>query len=110
MEPENYSKYISTAAYVPFVGWVVAMVMRKAGRDDSEFTTFHMRQGLGLLMLELLCYGIVHKLINNIPLDSFVLIVIVYMAWTGIRCTGKGIKRYQPFFGRWFDRTFTFIK
>lgn len=110
MEPENYSKYISTAAYVLPIGWIVAMVMRKAGRDDSEFTTFHMRQGLGLSIIELLCWVLIHKLIDNIPLDSFVLIVLVYMAWVGIRGTGKGIMRYQPFLGRWFDEKFTFIK
>ncbi len=104
----DFSKDISAAAYILPVGWVVAFVFRKVGDDRTEFTTFHLRQGLGLSIVDLLLFAI-GKAVDNAVLTSFLVVVVAWLAYIGIRGVRREVKRYQPFLGRKYDEWFGFI-
>lgn len=107
MIPE-YSKDISAVAYILPVGWIVALVFRKLGDDQTEFTVFHLRQGLGLSLIDLVLFGL-GKAVDNAVLTSLLVVIVAWLSYVGIRGVRKGVKRYQPFFGRKFDEWFEFI-
>lgn len=106
---QEYSKNLSSAAYILPVGWIVAYLMRKVAGDDTEFTTFHLRQGLGLSIFEVLCYLLLVKLVDSVVLNSLITIIVFFLIVTGLRGVQKGLMRYQPLLGRHFDRWFAFI-
>lgn len=108
MTPE-YSKDISSVAYILPVGWIVAFAIRKTGADDSEFTAFHLRQSLGLCILELVCYVLLWKGVDSVVLNSFLTVVFFFLSFVGVRGARKGMMRYQPIYGRLCERWFTFI-
>lgn len=109
MTPAEYSKDISTAAYILPVGWVVAFALRKIGADSSEFTAFHLRQAFGLSLIEIVCYFGLGKGLDSVVVNSIMIIVVFLLVLTGIRGVRKGLMRYQPFLGRCYDRWFTFV-
>lgn len=108
MTPE-YSKDISTAAYLLPVGWVVAYILRRLGADNSEFTAFHLRQAFGLSVVEIICYVGLGKGVDSVILNSALTIVFFVLVVIGIKGARKGLMRYQPFLGRCYDRWFTFV-
>lgn len=107
MTPE-YSKDISTTAYILPVGWIVAFALRKLGADDTSFTAFHLRQAFGLSVLELVCYFLIWG-IDNVAINSLLTVFFFFLAFMGIRGVRKGLMRYQPLLGRHYDKWFTFI-
>ncbi len=103
------SKTLSYAAYIPLAGWIVAIVARHVTEDFSPFTTFHLRQGFGLLLLEVVCYVLFAKIIGLFWLWNLVLIPLFLAILTGIRGVYASKMRYQPLLGRFYENIFTFI-
>lgn len=105
----DYSKDISTVAYILPVGWVVAFALRKLGADDTKFTVFHLRQSFGLSIVELVCYFAIGKGVDNVAVNSLLTVVFAFLIYIGIRGVRNGFMRYQPFLGRRFEAWFAFI-
>lgn len=103
------SRNLAYAAYIPIAGWLVALLVRRVTNDISPFTTFHLRQGLGLLLLEILCYLIFLKLIALTWLWYIVQIFLFLFILVGLRSVYRSRQTYQPLLGRLYDRLFTFI-
>lgn len=103
------SKTLSYAAYIPLAGWIVAIIARHVTDDFSSFTTFHLRQGFGLLLLEIFCYVLFAKIIDIFWLWNLVLIPLFLAILTGFRGVYAAKMRYQPLIGRFYDKAFTFI-
>ncbi len=110
MKTPEYSKDISTAAYVLPIGWAVAYAMRRVGVDGSEFTAFHLRQAFGLSLFEILCYIILVKGVDSVAVNSALTLIVFSLSFIGVRGVRKGLMRYQPLLGRRFDVWFSFIK
>ena len=107
---DNQNKIIAVAAYVTPLGWIVAMAVRYICADRTEFTTFHLRQALGLSILETLSYVLFVKIFDQLWLVHQILCVVFFwMAVIGIRCVFKNLRRYQPFLGHIYDKYFGFI-
>lgn len=104
------SKNVAFAAYITPVGWLVGIGARVVCSDSSEFATFHLRQGLGLAILESLTYVLVYKFLNIWLAWQVATIVFFVMMVIGVRGVNRGVMRYQPVLGRRFDTWFSFLR
>ena len=88
-------KTTGIVAYLTWIGLLVALVMTK---EKSEYTSFHMRQSLGLCLLFVL--GI-------IPFLGYLIIILVFILWI-IAFIGalNGEKKLVPIVGEYFQDWF----
>ncbi len=100
---------IAVAAYVTPIGWMLAMIVRDIKNDRSDFTTFHLRQSLGLSLLEIFSYVLFYYLVDAWLLAQFAIIILFLFAVVGINSARVGRRRYQPFLGKLYHNLFTFI-
>ncbi len=108
--PTQSSQNIALASYILPVGWVVAFISRLLTSDNSPFVIFHLRQGLGLALLELLVYIIIYKILDLwlvMQLSSVLFIVLIIY---GLRSAQNGTMSPQPLIGKAFHNLFSFIK
>ncbi len=103
------SRTLACAAYITPVGWMVALAVRHVTDDFTPFTTFHLRQALGLSIIEILCWAILYHALDAWVAWNLTNIPLLIMIILGLRGANSGLMRYQPFVGRFFDKTFTFI-
>ncbi len=103
------SKNVAFAAYITPVGWLVGIAARLVCSDRSEFATFHLRQGLGLALVETLTYVLVFRFLNFWLAWQIATIIFFLMMVIGVRSVNKGVMRYQPILGRLFDSWFSFL-
>ena len=100
---------IAVASYVTPAGWVVAMILRELSGDYSRYTAFHLRQGLGLSLLEVLVYLLVNKVIDEWIVTQLFAAFLFVSALQGLGGALKGLMRPQILFGRLYDKMFSFI-
>lgn len=104
-------KTLAIVAYMTLIGWVVALVMNnnKAG-EEKQFTAFHLRQMLALLIIAF-CIQVINLPLAFIPflgwLVSVALMVAVFVLWVlGIVSAVNGEKKELPFIGPVIRSTF----
>lgn len=101
---ENYDKTISILAYIPFVGWIIALILNSdKPTEEKAYNAYHLRQGLGLFIVYLL-YSLFKWLITWIPgigdfIDSIINVAVFVLGLMGIMNAYKGNKKPLPFFG-----------
>lgn len=98
------------AAYLLPFGWCVALVAKALNDDHSDFTVFHLRQGLGLNIIMLLCYVIIGKVVAIWALTQIVTLLLVLLMFVGIRGVRRNEMARQPLLGKLYERAFKFIK
>ena len=101
-------KTVSAAAYILPIGWVVAYFIIRMFNLQTLFCIFHLRQGLGLNVLFLLFWLLLHIfhiwILTQIALVLYVLLLVYAIA--GV----QGNRRlYLPFVGKFFSSIFSFI-
>jgi uncharacterized membrane protein len=108
---ENHDKVISILAYIPFLGWIIALILNsdKTG-EEKAYNAFHLRQGLGLFALWLI-YSVLKWIIIWIPLlgifaDRMIVIAFIFMGILGIMNAYKGSKRPLPLIGETIEKLF----
>lgn len=109
MPVSELSKSLAFASYLTPVGWMVAMSVRWFCADRSAFATFHLRQGLGLSIVETLLYAVVYRVLDMWVLWNVVMVFLLISILIGLRGVSKEMMRYQPLLGRLYDRAFLFI-
>ncbi len=112
---EKFDKTISILAYIPFVGWVIALILNSdKPSDEKTYNAYHLRQGLGLFIVYLL-YTIFKWLITWIPgigefMDGIISVAFVVFALMGIVNAYNGNRKPLPFFGeavnKWLSGAF----
>lgn len=100
---------IAVASYVTPVGWVVAMILRELSGDYSRFTAFHLRQGLGLSLFEVIVYVLVNKVLDQWVLTQLLAAFLLFCAIRGIGGATKGLMRPQILLGKVYEKLFRFI-
>jgi uncharacterized membrane protein len=109
---EDYDKTISILAYIPFVGWIIALILNSDKQvGEKAYNAYHLRQGLGLFIAYLL-YSILNWLVTWIPgigylIDSIIVISFVLIALLGITNAYRGYKKPLPFFGETINKILT---
>lgn len=105
---ENHDKVISILAYIPLIGWIIALILNsdKIGTEKT-YNAFHLRQGLGLFILYLI-YSLLKWFITWIPFlgnfaDRLIVISFIFVGIIGMLNAYKGLKRHLPFIGKKID-------
>lgn len=105
---EDYDKTISILAYIPFIGWLIALILNSdKPTSEKRYNAFHLRQGLGLLIVYL-AYSLLNWLITWIPgigiyMDQAVKFLFIVFAVLGILKAAKGLQKPLPIFGKKVD-------
>lgn len=95
------TKTIAIIGYVTLLGWLVAIMLH--GKRKSSFTTFHLRQSLGLI--------ITGALLALVPLIGWLMNVAVFFVWLyAVYHAIQGRKVKVPVLGDCYQEHLDFIK
>lgn len=95
------TKTVAIIGYITLVGWLVAIVLHD--KHKSSFTTFHLRQSLGLI--------ITGALLALVPLIGWLMNVAVFLVWLyAIYHAIQGRKVKVPVLGDCYQEHLDFIK
>ncbi|NQY88675.1 MAG: hypothetical protein HRT51_13185 [Colwellia sp.] len=95
------TKIVAIVGYVTLIGWLVAIVLHD--KHKSSFTTFHLRQSLGLI--------ITGALLALVPLIGWLMNVAVFLAWLyAIYHAVQGRQEKVPALGDFYQKHLDFIK
>ncbi|MCF0191457.1 MAG: hypothetical protein HUJ96_09370 [Marinilabiliaceae bacterium] len=108
-KPSKDAIKISMASYVTPAGWIVAFALRLISNTYDKFSTFHLRQSLGLNILFVLLWVIFDK-IGNWYLSQTASVIYIGCIIMGVTGAANSILRYQPLLGKIYNRLFRFIK
>lgn len=100
-EVPTMAKSFAILGYITLIGWLIAIVLH--GSHKSEFTRFHLRQSLGLI--------ITGALLALIPLIGWLLNVVVLCAWLyAFYHVVQGHSIKVPLLGDFYQEHLDFIK
>ncbi|MFT7006112.1 MAG: putative membrane protein [Colwellia sp.] len=95
------NKIVAIVSYITLLGWLVAIVLYD--KHKSAFTTFHLRQSLGLI--------ITGALLALVPLIGWLMNLIVFLAWLyAIYHAIQGRMEKVPALGEFYQKHLDFIK
>lgn len=98
-EPQNLSQaqWVALLSYCWIPGWIIGALINQ--NKHSEFGIFHLRQGLGLLLLTLILFFVIRFRI---------IVVIIYAAFAvlGISSSLSNKMNGVPVFGNLFESWF----
>jgi uncharacterized membrane protein len=95
------NKIVAIVSYITLLGWLVAIVLYD--KHKSAFTTFHLRQSLGLI--------ITGALLALVPLIGWLINLIVFLAWLyAIYHAIQGRMEKVPALGEFYQKHLDFIK
>jgi len=97
----DMKKFIAVISYFTVVGWCIAILLYNKNR--SSFSTFHLRQSLGLALTA--------ALLSFIPLIGWAISIVVFIIWLmAIYYAAMGEKYLVPFLGEYFQTHLDFIQ
>jgi uncharacterized membrane protein len=97
----NMTRIVAVISYFTVFGWCVAILLYSNNR--SSFSTFHLRQSLGLVLTV--------ALLSFIPLIGWAVSIVVFFIWLrAIYYAAVGEKYLVPFIGEYFQSHLDFIK
>jgi len=95
-------KTMAIISYIFWLGLVISIFMNN--KDKNTFTSFHIRQSFGILLLNLaagFAYNYIHPFFG-----STILIVTILLWVLGIFSAFKGEEKEVPFLGKLFQDLF----
>jgi len=97
----NMARIVAVLSYLTLIGWLIAIVLY--GKNKSSFTSFHLRQSLGLI--------ITGALLALIPLIGWALNIIVCIAWLfALSYAIQNKEQKVPLLGAFYQEHIDFIK
>jgi len=100
-EVSTMAKVCAILSYITLLGWFFAIVLH--GSHKSNFTSFHLRQSLGLI--------ITGALLALIPLIGWLLNIVVLLLWLhAFYHVVQGHKITVPILGDFYQARLDFIK
>jgi uncharacterized membrane protein len=103
--PDN-SKTIGIVAYLWIIGWVIALVMHNGNK--TEYGAYHIRQGLGLMILWL-AVTILNTILTfaGIGVVGYIFSLGIFVLWLlGFIGAIQGEKKPVPILGEQFQEWF----
>ncbi len=100
-------KTTGIVSYLTLIGWIVALVTRK---EKTEYTSFHIRQMLGLIILNILAsivYFILAMILPDLAMVWYLIMLVPFVLWIigFIGALGEN-KKLVPLFGAQFQEWF----
>lgn len=99
-------KILAIIGYLTLAGWLVAYVINSNNKEKSDFTLFHLRQGLGVGLLWVVSYSLYWILP---PIAFIVNIIVIILMVLGVIFAVQEQKRELPVIGRYFQDWFRSI-
>ena len=97
----DMNKFIAVISYFSVIGWCIAILLYSQHR--SNFSTFHLRQSLGLALTA--------ALLSFIPLIGWALSIAVFIVWLiAIYYAVIGEKHLVPYLGEYYQEHLDFIR
>jgi uncharacterized membrane protein len=97
----NMNKMVAILGYVTLLGWLIAILFYD--KHKSNYTTFHLRQSLGLI--------ITGGILALIPLIGWLMNIGVFLVWLyAIYHATQGKQEKVPFLGNCYQEHLDFIK
>ncbi|AOW78689.1 hypothetical protein A3Q34_18715 [Colwellia sp. PAMC 20917] len=97
----DMAKFAAVISYFTVIGWCIAILLYSGNR--SSFSTFHLKQSLGLVLT--------FTLLSFIPLIGWAVSIFVFVIWLmAIYYAILGEKYSVPFLGEYFQRHLDFIQ
>lgn len=97
-------------SYLSLIGWIVALAVRK---EKTEYTSFHLRQMLGIMLLYigLIFFGIILGMISGFlsKIVSFLYVAPVVLWVFGFVGAINNEKKLVPVVGEKFQEWFQFL-
>jgi len=94
-------KVVGILSYATLLGWLVAILLQD--KQKSAFTTFHLRQSLGLI--------ITGALLVLLPLVGWLINIAVFIGWLyAIYFAIQGRMKKVPVLGNIYQKHLNFIK
>ena len=85
-------------AHITLIGWIVAIVLNQ-NKDRDEFSSFYIRQMLGLILLIVVT--------SLIPIVGWVLWIVVVVFWVmSLIGAAEGKEKLTPMIGHYFQDWF----
>lgn len=106
------NKTISILSYITIIGWVIAFVLGKNLNPKSDLVNYHLKQGLGLIIISFIVGAIITVIVRILPSLAFlgyINIVFLIMWIFGIINAIKEEKKPLPLIGGMFENKFGFI-
>ncbi len=101
VEHYDMEKVVAILSYLTLLGWLVAIVLY--GKHKSSFTSFHLRQSLGLI--------ITFALLSLIPLIGWLMSIALGIAWLyALFYTLQGEQKKVYLLGNFYQEHLDFIK
>ena len=95
------TKLFAIIGYLTLFGWLIAIVLHD--KYKSTFTTFHLRQSLGLI--------ITGALLALVPLIGWLMNIAVFFLWLyAVYYASKGQQETVPFLGTFHQKHLDIIK
>jgi uncharacterized membrane protein len=102
-------KLASTLCYVPFIGWLMSIVILSTPRlKRDKATLFHCFQGLYLFMTFLVVQAVVEPVLDRVNLDFVpnLMTLAIFVAWIyGLVQVANGREVVLPLVGEWASRS-----
>jgi len=97
----DMKKFVAVISYFTVIGWCIAILLYSNNR--SSFSTFHLRQSLGLALTA--------ALLSFIPLIGWAISIGVFFVWLmAIYYAAIGEEHLVPFLGKYFQEHLDFIQ
>ncbi len=100
-------KTMGIVSYLTLIGWIIVLATRK---EKTEYTSFHLRQNAGLILLSLAIYIVVLILIFVLPFIGLVANILylgLLVLWLiGLLGAINNEKKPVPIFGSMFQDWF----
>ncbi|QIE58593.1 hypothetical protein G5B37_03165 [Rasiella rasia] len=100
-------KTMAIIAYVTLIGLIIAFISNNSSRN--EFTSYHIRQSLGIILLSIILSFVVSILVSiiYIPfLSNLVYVISLILMILGIMNAAQGEKKPVPVVGSFFADIF----
>jgi uncharacterized membrane protein len=104
MHPKN----IALIAHLPFIGWIVAIILYYQQNDRNAFAAFYLRQTLGIylsnLAMNIVLIGIFKMTFLTVPIQLAVFAAVVYSFIQCINDSEEPLPWIGQKFQTWFHK------
>ncbi|MBC9796124.1 DUF4870 domain-containing protein [Sinomicrobium weinanense] len=106
------AKTISIVSYITIIGWIIAYVQHKGSEQKSKLASYHLGQGLGVIIFAVILSIVINILVRVAPalggIFSLVGLLPLILLIFGIIAANNEALKPVPLIGKFFEGKFNF--